>query len=368
VEGMLGNMLFKYNQKNRKFKKSIINTMKDPKIKKERIAAVAIMANFFLAGGKITIGFFSKSSAVLAEGLHSFMDVFASTISYFGIKLSQKPADKKHPYGYYKFEVLAGTIITFILLITGVGIIYESYQGALMPEKIIFSPLAFGIMAISAIVNEIMARLKIYYGKKENSISLLSDGIHSRIDVYISLAVFTGLFLTKYWAYIDSLLAFLIGLYIIKESFSLGKEAIDSLVDSSAGEEIEEEIKSIIKNEKIELSLLKTQKKGSIITASLEIKLPNNLKINEASNISENLRKKLLGSIEKLQYIVIQITSHELETSFYQPEFGKGFGWQRQGPGGYCVCPKCGYKISHQRGTPCSGLKCPNCHISLQRE
>jgi cation diffusion facilitator family transporter len=342
--------------------------MNNSKGKKGIIAGIAVVANIFLAGGKIIIGFFSKSSAVLAEGVHSFMDVFASATSYFGIRLSQKPADQKHPYGHYKFEVLAGIIITVILLITGIGIIYESYQSFLNPEKIIFSYLVFGIMAISAIVNEIMARLKIYYGKKENSISLLSDGIHSRIDVYISITVFIGLFLTKYWVYADSLLAFLIGLYVIKESFSLGKEAVDSLLDSSAGEDIEEKIKSIVKNEQIELSSIKTQKKGSIITANLEIRLPSNLKINKANDISNNLRKKLLESVEKLQYIVIQITSHELETSFYQPEFGKGFEWQRQGPGGYCVCPKCGYKTSHQRGAPCSSLKCPNCHISLQRK
>jgi divalent metal cation (Fe/Co/Zn/Cd) transporter len=83
------------------------------------------------------------------------MDIFASAISYIGIKLSQKPADKKHSYGYYKFKVLAGVIIVFILLIAGVGIIYESYQGFLMPEKIIFSPLVFGIMIIPAIDNEV---------------------------------------------------------------------------------------------------------------------------------------------------------------------------------------------------------------------
>jgi cation diffusion facilitator family transporter len=342
--------------------------MDSSKGKKGIIAGVSVVANIFLAGGKITVGFFSKSSAVLAEGLHSFMDIFSSAISYFGIKLSEKLADKKHPYGHYKFEVLSGIIITLILLITGIGIIYESYQGFLNPEKIIFSYLVFGIMAISAVINEIMARLKIYYGKKENSISLLSDGTHSKIDVYISLTIFIGLFLTKYWIYADSFLAFLIGLYIIKESFSLGKEAIDSLLDSSAEEEIEEKIRSIIKDEQIELSSLKTQKKGSIVTASLEIKLPSNLKIDEASNISNNLRNKLLESIEKLKYIVIQITSHELETSFYQPEFGKGFSWQRQGPGGYCVCQKCGYKISHQRGIPCSNLECPNCHSFLQRK
>ncbi len=226
-----------------------------------------------------------------------------------------------------------------------------------------------------------MARLKIYFGKKENSISLLSDGVHSRIDVYVSLAVFIGLFLTKYWIYADSFLALLIGIYIIKESFSLGREAIDSLLDVSAGEEIEKKIKSIIKTKNIEISSLKTQKKGSALTANLEIKLSSNLSVEEATKISNNLREKLINEIESLQYVVIQIKSHEVETGFYKPVFGKGFGWQKQGrfkdeieeaagkgPSGYCVCSKCGYKISHQRGIPCSDLECPKCHIKLIRE
>jgi len=100
-------------------------------------------------------------------------------------------------------------------------------------------------MIFSALINEIMARLKIHFGKKENSMALLSDGFHSRIDVFTSLAVFAGLFLTEYWIYADSILAFLVGLYIIKESFSLGREAVDSLLDVSASPEIEEKIKLI---------------------------------------------------------------------------------------------------------------------------
>jgi len=226
-----------------------------------------------------------------------------------------------------------------------------------------------------------MARLKIHFGKKENSISLLSDGVHSRIDVYASLAIFIGLFLTKYWIYADSLLALLIGLYIIKESFSLGREAVDSLLDVSAGEEIEEKIKSIVEEEKIEIFSLKTQKKGSAVTANLEIKLSSDLSVEEATKISNSLREKLINEIESLQYVVIQIQSHEVETGFYKPVFGKGFGWQKKGrfkdeieeavgrgPSGYCICSKCGYKIVHQRGTPCSDLECPKCHIKLIRE
>jgi len=286
---------------------------------KEKIAIIAILANIILAVGKIVVGIIANSAAVLAEGIHSFMDVFSSAISYIGIKISKKPSDKKHPYGHYKFEVFSGLLITLILLGTGAWIVYEAYQKFLDPSSIKIPVLAFGVMIFSAVVNEIMARLKIHFGKKENSISLLSDGVHSRIDVYVSLAIFIGLFLTKYWIYADSLLALLIGIYIIKESFSLGREAVDSLLDVSAGEEIEEKIKSIVKGKNIEISSLKTQKKGSAVTANLEIKLSSDLSVEEATKISNNLREKLINEIESLQYVVIQIKSHEVETGFYKP-------------------------------------------------
>ncbi|KPJ57029.1 hypothetical protein AMJ49_02620 [Parcubacteria bacterium DG_74_2] len=348
---------------------------------KEKVAAISILANMVLAGGKIIVGFISHSAAILAEGIHSLMDIFSSAIGYIGIKISKKPEDQKHPYGHYKFEVLAGFLITLILLGTGAGIIYEAYQKFLNPSSLKIPVLAFGVMVFSALVNEIMARLKIHFGKKENSITLLSDGFHSRVDVYASVAVFVGLFFSRYWVHIDSLLALFIGLYIVKQSFSLGKEAVDSLLDVSAGEEIEETIKTIAKMQNIEISSLKTQKKGSIITANLEIKLPSNLNLEEATKISDNLREKLIKEIENLSYVAIQIKSHEVETGFYKPAFGRGFGWQRRGrfrgeveeargggPGGWCACPKCGYKILHERGVPCSTLKCPKCKINLVRE
>jgi cation diffusion facilitator family transporter len=348
---------------------------------KEKIAAISILANIVLAGGKMVVGLFSGSVAVLAEGIHSLMDIFSSTISFVGIKISKKPADEKYPYGRYKFEVLAGVIITLILLITGFGVLREAYNSYLNPQEIKIEYLAFGVMIFSALVNEIMARLKIYFGKKENSVALLSDGLHSRVDVFTSLAVLAGLFLTKYWIMADALLALLIGLYIIKESFSLGKDSINSLLDVSAGQEVEDKIKALADSEKISLSKISTQKKGSIITANLEISLPLDLKVEEATKISEKLRESLMEEIENLQYVTIQITSHEVETNFYKPEIGRGFGWQRKGrykgevkeaigsgPGGSCFCSKCGYKTEHQKGVPCSTLKCPRCGSVLSRK
>lgn len=348
---------------------------------KEKIAILSIIANTTLAGGKITVGIISNSSAILAAGIDSFADIFSSVVSYIGIRISGKPADKEHPYGHYKFEVLSGVIITIVVLATGIGIIYNAFKGFFEPQKIEIGYLAFGIMVFAGIVNEIMARLKTYYGKKENSVSLLSDGVHSRIDVYTSLVIVGGLFLTPHWIYADSVLAIFMGIYIMKEAFIIGKDAASSLLDVSAGEEIENIIKSIAKNENIEVTSLKTQKKGSILTANLEINLPSNLKIDEATKISEKLRGKLVSDIENLQYVVIQISSHEIESSFYKPIFGKSFGWQRrgkfkekiekaagQGPDGKCVCPKCGYSVPHERSVPCSSIECPKCNLNLERK
>lgn len=348
---------------------------------KEKIAVLSIIANATLAGGKIAVGIFSNSSAILAAGVDSLADIFSSAISYIGIKISGKPADKEHPYGHYKFEVLGGVIITIIILITGLGIIYNAFKNILSPQEVEIGYLAFGIMIFTSLVNEIMARLKTYYGKKENSVSLLSDGVHSKIDVYTSLVILGGLFLTPYWIYADSVLAIFMGIYIIKEAFIIGKDAASSLLDVSAGEEIENAIKEIAKTENIQIASLKTQKKGSATTANLEITLPNNLKVEEAMKISDRLRGKLVKEIESLQYVVIQIASHEIESSFYKPIFGKSFGWQRRGrfkenikeaigkgPDGTCVCPRCGYSVSHERGVPCSSLKCPKCNVNLERK
>jgi len=348
---------------------------------KEKISILAIIVNALLTVGKIFVGIISGSILIFSDGLHSLSDVFASAISYAGIKIAQKPEDTQHPYGHFKFEVLSGLIITLIIFIAGLLAIYEAFRGFISTEKINFSFLTFGIMFITAIVNEIMARLKINFGKKENSVALISDGVHSRIDVFASLGIIGGLIIAKYWIYADTLFAFLIGIYIIKESFSLGKEAVDSLLDVSAGEEVENKIKSIAQAQKIVINSLKTQKKGSAITANLEIALPNNLKVEEATKISDNLRQKLLSEIKNLRYVAIQIKSYAIETDFYQPAFGHGFGWQRKGkfkdefpnaegkgPDGECVCPQCGYTIQHQKGVPCSSLQCPNCKINLVRK
>ena len=360
---------------------------------KEKVAIISVLVNFILAVGKTLVGLFTGAASVLAEGIHSSMDVISSGVSLMGIKISKKPVDKKHPYGHYKFEVLSGLFITVLLLGTGIWIIYKAYKGFLNPETVSLSYLAIGVMIISAVLNEATARWKIHVGKKENSLSLLSDGVHDRVDVWTSLAVLIGLFIMPYWIYVDSILAFLIGIYILKESIELGKEATDSLLDVSAGEEVENKIKEIIKKHNFEIADIKTQKKGSAVTANLEIRMPKEFSVDKAEKVTKKLKEELVNDIQVLEYVAIQIAGSDVSSSYYKPSgiergFGKGFGWQGKGrfkssdvkeiaekaqgkgPSGYCICPNpdCNYKVKHQRGTPCATIKCPKCGTKMTRE
>lgn len=343
-------------------------------MEKEKVSIIAIIVNFVLSVSKIAIGLISRSSAVIADGVHSGMDIISSAISYAGIKAAKKPVDKEHPYGHYKMEVVAGLIITFFLLGTSLWIIYEAITGFFSVKEPLITPLTLGVVVFSIIMNEIMAQVKIKIGKKEESMALIADGQHSRADVLSSVGVFIGLFLTRYWVHFDSILALSIGGYILIQSISLGKKTTDSLLDVSAGDEVENKIKDVVEKENIKLSTIKTQKLGSAVFAELKIDLDPKLKVEEASTITKKLEGKIQQEVPSVKYVVIQIESHKIKEELYKGTFGKKLEWKGRmggaglGPGGECVCKKCGATSPHQRGTPCMKIKCPKCGSMMIRK
>jgi len=341
----------------------------EDKINKESVSIISIVVNLLLAISKIVIGILSRSSGILADGIHSGMDIISSGVSYIGIRASKKPGDKEHPYGHYKSEVITGFIITVILFLTSLWIIYDAIQGFISPEIVNITTLSVGVMMGSAIVNEIMARIKIFYGKRADSASLIADGIHSKVDVLTSIGVLCGLILSTYWMQADSLAALLIGFYIMWQSIKLGRETTDSLLGVSAGPEVENEIKTTTKTLGITLSTLKTQKLGSQIFAEIGIEFNPKLKVHQASKISKELKNKLIKTIPNMKYVVIQADSHQVKEGSFKSGFGQmkwegGFGL---GVGGYCICTKCEHKMPHEKGSPCFKKKCPKCGAIMIR-
>lgn len=299
----------------------------DPNLKmtQEKVSILSTFVNFGLSASKLFFGLTIGSAALVADGIHSGLDIFSSFGTYLGIRVARKPVDEKHPYGHYRAETLAGLFVTIFLALSAFWIIWEAVNKFFKKEEVLFSIGAIVLVVITIIINEAMARLKFYYGRKHESLSLIADAEHSRADVLSSFGVLISLFLVRYFAPIDGIIAFLIGGYILFESFKLGKEITDSLLDV-ANKNVEARIRKICQGHKIEISELKTRKIGAFNFAEIKIKLAPKLKVEDVQKITNTLEERLLKNIPELKQLFISIEAYQMARTVILPKFGKKIG------------------------------------------
>jgi len=299
------------------------------------VSIISTFLNFGLGLVKIFFGLVINSIGLIADGIHSGLDVLSSFVTYLGLKTAKKPVDEKYKYGYFKAESLAGFLVAILLAITGILILKEGISRFFGEEMVKFSPLAIFVLAGAIVINEGMARLKFYYGRKFQSLALVADAEHSRADVLSSIGVLIGLFIAPFFSLADALAALVIGGYILFETVKIGKEVTENLLDVS-NKEIEERIKKICVSHKIEISFLRTRKIGPYNFAEIKIKLPPKLKVEEVQQIVEILEERILANIPEIKELTISIEAYEMSKTVVLPRLGKKIGelkgFERIGP------------------------------------
>lgn len=200
---------------------------------KKRVALLSVFAAIFLTGFKLVIGILTGSLGILSEALHSGLDLVAAIITYFSVRISDKPADKEHNYGHGKIENFSALIETVLLLITCAWIIYEAI-GRLISGKTHIEVNAWSyIVVISSIIIDITRSRALYkVARKHNSQALEADALHFSTDIWSSAVVFLGLICANFgFFFADSIAALVVALIVLFVSFRLGKRAIDVLLD-----------------------------------------------------------------------------------------------------------------------------------------
>ncbi len=201
----------------------------DEALKAGKISAIS---NLVLTLLKLIAGLLTNSTALVADAIHSLVDVLGSLLVWIGLKIAEKPADEKHPYGHFKAESLAELSVGLIILFSSVYILHEAITSLLLHSVPEFEMYAAGIALLSAAVNELLARYKIEVGLKTRSSSLIAEGKHSRVDVISSLSVVVGLILVYfgYW-WADSVVAIAISIIILQIGAEVLKNSLDVLMD-----------------------------------------------------------------------------------------------------------------------------------------
>lgn len=318
----------------------------------QSVSIISTFVNLGLGISKLVFGFLTGSVALMADGIHSGLDVFSSFITFLGLRTAKKPGDEKHPYGHWRAESLAGFFVALLLAISGIWILYEAVMRFFGEEIVNLSSGAIIVVVISILITELLARLKFHYGRKHRSLSLVADAEHSRADALGSIGVLLGLGLVKYFNSADAIIALFIGAYILYEAFKIGREITDSLLDV-ANKDIEERIKKICSSHNIEISQLRTRRIGEANFAEIKIKLAPKLKVEDVQKIVNTLEERLLANIPELKQIVISIEAYEMAKSVvlskFGGEIGKLEGFEQIGPkkrGERVIIPLEGEEIS----------------------
>jgi cation diffusion facilitator family transporter len=208
---------------------------------KKRVAIISVFAAVFLTGFKLVIGLLTGSLGILSEALHSGLDLIAAVITYFSVRISDKPADKEHNYGHGKIENFSALVETLLLVITCGWIIYEAVGRLVSGRTHIEINIWSYVVVISSIIIDITRSRALYrVARKYNSQALEADALHFSTDIWSSAVVLLGLICANFGFYFaDSIAALFVAFIVLFVSYKLGKRAVDALLDKAPSETID---------------------------------------------------------------------------------------------------------------------------------
>jgi cation diffusion facilitator family transporter len=276
----------------------------------------SIVGNTSLAIIKGVAGYFGNSYALIADAIESTTDIFASFLVLFGIKYSNKPADKNHPYGHGRAEPLITFLVVGFLIASASFIAHESIINIQTPHDL---PKTWTLFVLGAIIiwKEISFRLVLKKSKETNSSSLKADAWHHRSDAITSVAAFIGistaLILGKGYESADDWAALFASGFILYNCYLIFRPALGEIMDEHLYDDLIIEIRKVA----LTVNGIKGTEKCFIRKAGMKYHVDlhaivdANITVKEGHEIAHNLKDTLRKEILELGHVLIHIEPNE---------------------------------------------------------
>lgn len=270
------------------------------------VTLVGSVVNIILTVFKIFAGVLGRSTAMIADGIHSLSDLLSDIVVIVFVKISAKGRDKDHDYGHGKFETFATLIISLMLIVVAVNLMSGGINKIrqILDGGEVSSPgmIALWAAVASIVLKEILYRYTIIQGKALNSPMMIANAWHHRSDAFSSVGSLLGIagaiFLGDKFVILDPITGCVISIFILVMAVKMSVPAIKELLDVSLPDEVEEKIEATAKSVKgvVDLHELKTRREGPGIIMEGHLVLDSEISLKEAHDISkkveESLRKK----------------------------------------------------------------------------
>jgi len=239
------------------------------------------------------MGSIINSTSMVADGFHSLTDGSSNIIGLIGIYFASKPVDEEHPYGHKKFEILAGLFISVILFLIGGKVVLEAINRLFNPIMLDITLESLIVILLTLFINIIVCLFEYRSGKKLNSQILISDSMHTRSDIYVSLGVLISILCIKLGlpSIIDPIVSFVVAGFIFHAAYEIFIYNSSILVDRAVIDT--ETIRNIV------LSFEEVKDIHKIRSRGIENDLYIDMHIMIEPNISVEASHQLIHSIEE---------------------------------------------------------------------
>lgn len=277
-------------------------------------SSVGICCNIFLFLVKLLVGIMLHSIAVMADAFNNLSDAASSIISFVGVRMAGKPADKEHPFGHGRIEYIAAFIVSFFVIQVGFTFFKSSFGKIFQPEDISFELVPFVILALSVLVKVWMAVFNRKLGKRIDSKVMLAVAADSMGDVATTSVTIAAILVYRVWGWnIDAYAGLAVSLLVVWAGIGIAKETLKPLIGEPIDPELYQKITEIVESfDGIVGShdLIVHNYGPNLSMASVHAEVPREVDVEQSHEIIDQAERRVLRELGV--YLVIHMDPVEV--------------------------------------------------------
>jgi cation diffusion facilitator family transporter len=272
---------------------------------KHTVALTSIAASAGLTAAKAAVGLATGSLAILSEAAHSLIDLVATVMTYFALRVADMPSDAEHHYGHGKVESLSALAETALLFVLSGVVVWEAGRRLLGFEgaSVAATPAAFAVMAVSIVVDFVRSRALYRAAAAHRSEALEADALHFGSDMWSSAAVLIGLGgLRLGYAWSDAAAAIVVALFVCLAGWRLGRRTIDTLTDTApAG--AAERIAALARKVKgvVDVERVRARRVGPTLFVDLEVDASRTLPLDRVVVLKSDIAREIVAAMPEVE-------------------------------------------------------------------
>jgi len=275
---------------------------------KQRAAITAVIGGLAIFGIKLLAYFISDSVALLSDALESIVNIAASALMLFSVRISEMPADRNHQYGHQKVENVSSFVEGVLVLIAAFLIVQTAARRLFKPVELQSLGLALGVSFLATALNGGLSWFLSRTAGETGSLALEGDAKHLLSDVISSIGVIAGLLVANFtgWSFMDPVLAIIVAALVFRIGLRLTLKASGGLMDYSCPEE-EAKIMEVIgrhKSQYIDFHNVKTRRSGDKVFAELHLSVDASLTVEKAHDLTDHLEEELRAELPEVSLTI----------------------------------------------------------------